>query len=45
MPDKQLKVNVKQEPNSIINCVTNNKEYAVLSSQFGKTYFMWLVLR
>ena len=44
-PDKQLKVNVKKEPNSIVNCAANNKEYAVLSSQFGKTYFIWLILR
>ena len=44
-PGKQLKLNVKREPNSIINCAINNKEYTVLSSHFGKTYFMWLILR
>ena len=44
-PEKQLKVNIKKTPNNIINCATNNKEYKVLSNQFGKTYFIWLVLR
>ena len=42
--EKQLKVNVKKTPNSIINCATNNKKYTVLSSQFRKTYFIWLIL-
>ena len=39
-PDKQLKVNVKKEPNSAVNCAHNNKEYTVLSSQFGKTFYV-----
>lgn len=44
-PEKQFKINDKKEPNSIVKCATNNKEYTVLSSQFGKTYLMWLILR
>ena len=39
-PDKQFKVNVKKEPNSIVNCANNNKEYTVLSSQVGKTFYV-----
>ena len=39
-PGKQVKVNVKKEQNGIVNCATNNKEYAVLSSQFGKTFYV-----
>ena len=38
-PDKQLKISVKKERNSIVNCATNNKEYTVLSRQFGKILF------
>ena len=34
---KYLTSNLRKKPNSIVNCATNNK---VLSSQFGKTYFM-----
>ena len=31
---------IEEIPNSIVNCATNNKEFTVLSSQFGKIYFM-----
>ena len=31
---------IEEIPNSIVNCAANNKEFTVLSSQFGKIYFM-----
>lgn len=43
--NEQIVVNVKKEPNILVMHTTSNEDCTAVSSQFEKTYFMWLLLR
>ena len=43
--NEKIVVNVKKEPNILVMHTTSNEDFTAVSSQFEKTYFMWLLLR